>query len=59
MPGLYEQYTDKLLFELMRKTSATSFEYIEMKAEVDRRIAEKTLKAASARYGRRGGNLAP
>ena len=48
MPGLYEQYTDKSLFALMRNKPATSFEYIEMKAEVDRRLAEANLKAASA-----------
>jgi hypothetical protein len=48
MTGLYEQYTDKLLFESMRKTSSTSFDYIELKAELDRRIAEKTIEAASA-----------
>ena len=48
MPGLYEQYTDKSLFSLMRNTSSTSFDYIEMKAEVDRRLAERDLKAASA-----------
>jgi hypothetical protein len=48
MPGLYEQYTDKSLFALMRNTSASSFDYIEMKAEVERRKAEKNLKASSA-----------
>jgi hypothetical protein len=48
MPGLYEQYTDKSLFALMRNTSASSFDYIEMKAEVERRLAERDLKAASA-----------
>jgi hypothetical protein len=48
MPGLYEMYSDKLLLEEMRKKSATSFEYPELQAELDRRVAMKTMKAATA-----------
>jgi hypothetical protein len=48
MAGLYEMHSDKLLFEEMRKTSSTSFQYIEMKAELDLRVSSRELKAASA-----------
>ena len=48
MAGLYEMHSDKLLFEEMRKTPSTSFQYIEMKAELDLRVALRTLESGTA-----------
>jgi len=48
MAGLYEKKTDDELIDLMRNKASTSFEYIEMDAELRRRVAVSNLKAGKA-----------
>lgn len=48
MAGLHDKKTDDELIEAMRNKQAGSFEYIELNAELARRVAVSNLKAGKA-----------